>query len=246
MPLFFGRANSSAIPTAVSNGTSQTVRTDAQGAVHNRNEILAWAEEGSYFRALGNATPGTGVAMGIQTSFSATANVLLAMVNGSSTTRVIPHYIRLICTAAGATTTSSNLAIAIDNVNRYSSGGTDISGLIVNSNSALGPSSALTVLRFGTLTATAAGAGTRYVSQTVLKTQVAPCWTVGDEVRLNFAVSGDADPQPLSGSAPLGISKNFGPVVLGGLNSSLLIHMWNPANATTPPSWALELAWWER
>ena len=119
-----------------------------------------------------------------------------------------------------------------------------ISGFIVNSNTALGPSTAVTVLRFGAVTLSAAGGGTRYVSNTQLKVQAAPCWTVGDEVKIVFG--GDADPGPTNGTATLAISKNIGPVVLGGQNSSLLMHLWNPSNATTAPSWALEMAWWER
>jgi len=231
------------LPGIASDGTQKQIRTDQYGAVHNRNELLAWAEEGTYFRALGNATPLTGIAQAITTAFSATA-VPLVMVNGSASVRVIPHYIRLNCTAAGASSTSSAFAISIDSANRYSSGGTDLTTLIVNANTSLGPSSAVTTLRAGTVTAAAAGGGTRYVSQGHLKVQAAPCWTVGDEVK--FVFGGDGDPGPLNGAAPLCIVKNVGPVVLGGQNASLLLHLWNVANATTAPSWAFELAWWER
>lgn len=231
------------LPGIAADGSQKEVRVDQYGAQHVRNELLAWAEEGAYFRALGNATPLTGVAQAITTAFSATA-VPLVMVNGSSTVRIIPHYIRLTCTAAGSTTSSSAFAISIDANNRYSSGGTDISGLIYNCNTALGPSTAVSVLRIGAVTAAAAGAGTRYVSQGQLKVQAAPCWTVGDEIKLMFG--DDGDPGPSSGTTTLTICKNVGPVVLGGQNSSLLLHLWNVANATTAPSWAWEIAWWER
>ena len=56
----------------------------------------------------------------------------------------------------------------------------------------------------------------------------------------------DADAGSTSGSATFKTAHNIGPVVLGGLNSSLLVHLWNTANATTAPSWAYEIAWWER
>ena len=238
-----GIAYNDSLPGTVADGTQKQYRTDRYGAPHVRNELLAWAEDGSYFRALSNATPLTGVAQAITTSFSATA-VPLVMVNGSSTKRIIPHYIRLTCTAAGSTTTSSAFAISIDSANRYSSGGTDISGLIYNANTALGPSTAVSVLRIGTVTAAAAGAGTRYVSHGQLKVQAAPCWTVGDEVRIMFG--SDADSGATSGAATIAIVKNVGPVVLGAQNSSLILHLWNVANATTAPSWAWEIAWWER
>lgn len=238
-----GIAYNDSLPGTASDGTQKQCRTDRYGAKHVRNELLSWAEDGSYFRALGNATPMTGVAQAITTAFSATA-VPLVMVNGSATKRIIPHYIRLTCTAAGSTTTASQFAISIDSANRYSSGGTDISGLIYCANSALGPTTSVSVLRIGSVTAAAAGAGTRYVSQGQLKVQAAPCWTVGDEVKLMFGDDGDAG--PTNGTATIVICKNIGPVVLGSQNSSLILHLWNTANATTAPSWAWEIAWWER
>lgn len=238
-----GIAYNDGLPGVVADGTQKQIRVDRYGAQSVRNELLSWVEDGGYFRALGNATPMTGVAQAITTSFSATA-VPLVMVNGSATKRVIPHYIQLTCTAAGATTSASQFAISIDSASRYASGGTDISGLIYNCNSALGPTTSVTVLRIGAVTASAAGAGTRYVSQGQLKVQAAPCWTVGDEVRFMFGEDGDGGPS--NGTATITIVKNIGPVVLGAQNSSLILHLWNTANATTAPSWAWEIAWWER
>lgn len=245
MPQTYNIVQRASLPSIASDGTQKQSRADQYGAQHIRSEIMAWAEEGTYYRAIGNATPMTGIAQAITTSFSATA-VPFIMVNGSSTVRVIPHYIKLINTAAGASTTSSLAAISIDSANRYSSGGTDLTGLVYNSNSALGPASVVSTLRFGTCTATAAGGGTRYLMNRSLKVQAAPCWTVGDELTFNFAINGDADTGNMSGSTPIAIVKNLGPVVLGGQNSSLILHLWNVANATTAPSWAVELAWWER
>lgn len=240
--LISGKSYTDSLPGTAADGGSKDGRLDRYGATHVRNELLAWVEEGTYFRAT-NATLGTGIAMGIQTSWSATANALLVMRSSSASKSIIPHYIRLINTAAGASTTSSRLAVALDVANRYTSGGTDLTTQIVNANSGLGPSSIVDVLRFGAVTAAAASAA-RYVANMSLKVQAAPCWTVGDEVRLQFA--DDADAGPLSGAAALAIVKNVGPVVLRGTNHCLLLHMWNPANAGTPPSWEIEMAWWER
>jgi hypothetical protein len=224
---------------------NRVIRTDSSGGVLVRCHSLAWTEEGTYFRAT-NATLGTGVAMGIQTAFSATANVLLLLRSGSATKRITPHYIRLINTAAGASTTSSNVAVVLDTANRYSSGGTDLTGNIANAISSVAPSgSAVDVLRFNCTAAAAVAA--RTVGRAILKTQAAPCWTVGDEVLLTFG-----DPAlgvqagALNGAASVAITKNFGPCVLQGQNHCLLVHMWNPANATTAPSWEFEIAWWER
>lgn len=243
MPQNYGLVYRQSLPGIASDGSPKVQRFDQYGAGHVRNELLAWAEEGSYFKALGSATPLTGIAQAVTTAFSATA-VPLVLVNGSSTARIIPHYIRLTCTAAGTTTTSSAYALSIDSTNRYASGGTDLTGFIANSNSGLGPASGVSVLRFGTVTASAAGGTTRYMSQGQLKVQAAPCWTVGDEVRFMFG--DDADMGLISGTGPARFVANLGPVILGGQNHSLLLHLWNVANATTAPSWAFQMAWWER
>lgn len=240
MPQTFGKAQN-AIPSPVADTSQAQIRTDTYGAIHNINELQAWAREGSYFKAC-NATMGTGVAMGIQAAFSDTANVLFLMRNGSASKVIIPHYIRLINTAAGASTTSSNIAIVLDTANRYSTGGTDLTGNIVCSNSGLGPSSAVDVLRYSCTAA--AAVAKRQVARATLKTQAAPCWTVGDQVKIQFG--DDADTGALNGAASVGIAVNVGPVILGGQNHCMLVHMWNPANATTAPSWEFELAWWER
>lgn len=231
-----------AIPSAASDGVAKWARSDQYGAFHARNELLAWAEEGSYFKVT-NPTPGTGIAMGIQTTFSDTANVLFLLRNGSATKYIIPHYIRLVNTVAGASTTSSNILVVTDTGNRYTAGGTDLTTDIVCANSGLGPSSAVDVARFGIITA-AAVVAKRKVARSVVKTQAAPCWIVGDEVKIAF--SDDADQGLLSGAAAARFVVNTGPVVLGAQNHCLLIHMWNIANATTAPSWELEAAWWER
>jgi hypothetical protein len=246
MPQTYGIAYNDSLPGTGADGSQKQVLVDRYGISVMRDAPLLWAEQGSYFRALNNATPGTGVAQAITTAFSATA-VPLVLVNGSATKRIIPHYIRLVNTAAGSTTTSSHFAISIDSANRYSSGGTDISGLIYCANSALGPTTSVSVLRVGTVTASAAGGGTRYVSYGVLKTQAAPCWVVGDEVIITFGdPTGAGSMGLLSGAAAGAIVKAVGPVVLGGQDDSLILHLWNPANATTAPSWAFEVAWWER
>jgi hypothetical protein len=241
MPQVFGKSQGDTLPAEAAAGLPVALLMDEFGAAITREEIRAACEQGTYYKAC-NPTLGTGIAMGIQTAFSDTANVLAILRNTSAAKKIIPHYIRLINTVAGATTTSSRAAVVLDTANRYSSGGADLTASIVNANSANGAAS-IADLRFGALTA-AAVAAKRQVANMQLKTQVAPCWTVGDEVRIIFGA--DADAQLLSGAGPMCIVKNVGPVVLGGQNHSLLLHMWNPANATTPPSWECEFAWWER
>jgi hypothetical protein len=241
MPKLFSQAQGSALPTEVADGTLIAAATDEFGVLHHRDEIRAAAEQGTYYRAV-NSTLGTGIAMGIQTAFSDTANVLAILRNTSSTKKIIPHYIRLICTVAGATTTSSRAALITDVINRYTSGGTDLTANIVNS-ATNAANASIADLKFGALTAAAVSAK-RQIANMSLKTQAAPCWTAGDEVTFRFADG--VDSQTTNGAATISITKYVGPCVLAGLNHSLLLHMWNVANATTAPSWEIEAAWWER
>lgn len=241
MPLNFGRVQRGS-PSPSGDGVSEELRLDPTGAVHTRAEMLAWLEQGSYFRAT-NPTLGTGIAQSIQASFAAT-NAALLMRCGANNRLIVPHYIRLINTIAGATTTQSRAALVLDTANRYSSGGTDLLAQVFNSHSGLSTASVVDVLRFGAVTASAAVAA-RVVANLSLKVQAAPCWVVGDEVRINFSPTGDADPGALNGAAPTAFVKNVGPVILGGQNHCLLLHLWNVANATTAPSWELDMAWWE-
>jgi hypothetical protein len=240
MPQIYGIVRTN-IPAEDADGVSRQVLVDEFGSQIVKEELFALTELGSLFRAC-NATFGTGVAMGIQTSFSDTANVLFLMRNGSATKKIIPRYINLLCTAAGASTTSSRLAIVLDTANRYSSGGTDLSGNIVNANSGKAPTSAIDVLRYN-CTASAAVAK-RQVANIQLKTQAAPCWVVGDSVFINFGALNDLG--AISGTAANRLTCGVAPVVLEGQNHCMLIHMWNPANATTAPSWEFELAWLEK
>lgn len=246
MPQDYGFVAGSTPPSAGGEGSQKQKAVDALGFTHNRVEEFSFAEMGALFRAFGSATPMAGIAQTVAvTAFSAT-NAALIMVNGSSTKKVVPYYIRMTNTAAGASSTSSAFAVAIDSANRYSSGGTDILSLVTCSNSALGPTSGLSALRVGAVTASAAGAGTRYQSQGQLKVQAAPCWVVGDEILFTFGNVQAASLGALNGAAPIQIVKHLGPVVLGGQDDSLLLHLWNPANATTAPSWSFEIAWFER
>lgn len=241
MPQIVGKVNRG-LPSAIVEGTPATARLGRYGEtviIPISQGLYGIADEGQYFKAT-NPTPGTGIAMSITTAFADTA-ALAVLFNGESSggKRLFLDYIKLICTVAGATTSASDLAVKIDSGNRYSSGGSAITPVNANmdvSNVASG------VLHFGTVVATAASAA-RIVSRDRLKTQAAPCWTAGDEVIINPGA--DMSAGPTSGSTPIMIGVPTGPIIIGP-QQSLLVHMWNTANATTAPSWEFELGWWER
>jgi hypothetical protein len=193
---------------------------------------------GNYFR-FGTPTPGTGIAMGIQTTFSDTANVLLLLYNGGLK-RFVMDFLKLICTAAGSTTTSAHVAVKIDNKDRYTSGGSDLTPL-ARPDGGVQPST-ITKCRFGIITANAVW-DPRIVGRDALKVVAAPCWAVNDQVTMSFGVMGQQAggiAAATAGKIPIALA----PAIIRP-GWSLLVHLWNIANATTAPSWELEGGGWE-
>jgi hypothetical protein len=215
----------------------------------NRNAVLpltvpqAANLAGVYFRA-GNATPGTGIAMGIQTSYSATANVLLILYNAAASGKnVVLDFLKLINSAAGATTTSSQCVLRLDSKDRYSASGTQITAFTQP-----GPASASSCLSsgklyFGACTANAEGSGVSTVGRGTLKVAAAPCWAVGDQVVFTFGTM-QATAGGIAATTAGILPIYMGPIIVPP-GYSLSVHVWNVANATTPPSWEFELGWWE-
>lgn len=232
-------------PAETGNNVAVKQTMDEFGATHVRSEPLVWTEQGTQFRAT-NASWGTGLAHEIQTSFSATANALLVMRNGSGTKKIIPDFLRLICTVAPASATAAHLGIVLDTANRYSSGGTDLTGQIFNANSGQATVSAVDLLRFGGVTASAAVAA-RPVSRAIIKTQAAPAVTVGDEILITFGRPAESGAIGLlSGAAAGRFVVPVAPVILEGQNHCMVVYQWNPANAATAPSYEVEMGWFER
>lgn len=236
----------------VADGTDQLVRVAPYGEVYTA-EMLddgdASAMSGVRYQAL--ATPaagGTGVAMGIQTAFSDTANIPFIIVNGASAggKRIIMEYIKFRVTAAGTTTTSAEAAIEIDSTNRYSSGGTSLTPVSCTTED--NTASITSQLRTGAITAAAAGANRKWLWQGIIRKAAAPLWIVNDVVIFRF---GNPDPgipsTDLISSTDVGGTHFVWPVppAVVGPGGTLLLHIANVANATTPPSLAFECGWKE-
>jgi hypothetical protein len=254
VPQIYGLVNTP-VPAAGADGTQSQVRASRYGEPYVLNPLGPGNTStlDGYSFVYANPTMGTGIAMGIQTTFSATANVLCIIRNtaagGGRSTYL--RYIRLINTVTGATTSASDIACTIDTANRYSSGGTQ---LVAGNNYSGSANVEATTVHFGACTA-AAVVTPRVVGRAKLKVQAATCWTIGDEVLLTFGGadaggSGAGFGTGLFATAvvgAVGIHKAMGPVVLGpGNNHSFLLHMWNTANATTAPSWEVEVGLFER
>jgi len=198
-----------------------------------------WAPDG-LFRVT-NPTPGTGIAQSIVTAFAA-VSPLVTLFNGNAAggASIYPDYIKLICAAAGASSTSGQLAAVLDTVDRYTSGGSLLTPVNANMKSTVASGA---VVHFGAIVAAAATAA-RLTGRDTIKTQAAPCWVVGDEIFIKFGNT-DNTFGPTNGAAPNLYPAPCGQVVVAP-QSSLLVYLWNPANAATPPSWELEMGYFER
>jgi hypothetical protein len=196
---------------------------------------------GQYFRAT-NGTFGTGTGMSIVTTFVATSP-LLTIVNGAPAggPSIYVDYIKLMNTVAGATTTQAHIGTVLDLANRYSSGGAALTGAPVNSGSKAAP---IASINFGAIVATAASASVRLLGRDIIKTQAAPCWVVGDEVFIKCE-NVDTPAGATNGAGTAIYPAPMGPVIIAP-GHTFLLYMWNVANATTAPSWEVEVAWWER
>lgn len=205
--------------------------------------LMNASDEGSHFVAANSTTPGTGIAQGIQTAFSATANVLCTIVNSDTALCLHLDTIRLINAVAGASTTSAQIALQLDPTIRSVTGGTALT--VRGSRGSIGAPSNV-VVTFGAITLGAAGGNVRTVARMALKSQAAPCWNVGDVVDLAF---GDcprgSGGQELNGAVARHIVVPCGPIVIPP-SSTLSVHLWNIANATTAPSWEPEIRFIQR
>jgi hypothetical protein len=185
-----------------------------------------------------NATPGTGIASkDAPTSFSATAGIL-NIYNSASTSAgdnqyVIPVYIRLTATTANTSATNFRLVGSLDVIDRYSSGGTALTGASTSADTRTGYASRTpkATIYAGELTLAAASSAKRvfntYVSQAVL--------TADESLEIWF---GEAP------SGSLGDNVKVVPPVWIGRGCSLAIHE-IAASQAADPAFEYEVCWIE-
>jgi hypothetical protein len=195
------------------------------------------ADEGRYFVAT-NPTPGTAIAQTIQTSFLAT-NALCTIFNGNAAggARIYLDYIRLIVGTAAASATSCELAAVLDKINRFSSGGSAITPVCSNLDASNNNTGA--VINFGAVTAAAASAA-RIVSRITVKPSIQ---LTKDSYVIKFgAPAGQGSTVP----SAVGIIGQDAPPIVIAPQGSLVLHVWNPANSATAPTYEFELGYFER
>lgn len=239
-------------PSKSAEGTQQQFRSGGRGeqvVIPLSLGMYPLCDEGAYFKAT-NATVGTGVIHALTTAFSATAALFcLRNTDAEGAKRLYIDYVRLVtgATAIGMTAaTSIEAAVTIDNTNRYSSGGTAITPVNSNMDSA---QATIAALNFGAVVLAAASGSVRTVGRQAFARRASPAMVTGDQFLWDFGVVG-AQSLAIAGSAtpataPTAFGAAIGPVIIGG-GDSLNFHLWYPAGATTAPTYEFEIGWWER
>jgi hypothetical protein len=235
-------------PTADGGGGGDlALRLDSYGGVYTMPAVRkahVLAEEGSYYTA-GTAT---GVVPTYGTSLSATAP-FITVYNGNLSKNLYLDYIALTAIAAGIVATTigyTALNVVVDNINRYTSGGTALgAGVNVNMNAA---SNSGAVINCGAITATAASANARTivpgrnirpgVSSTVAN-------VAGDMNLLNFGSVEGATGSIVIANANI-MPQALPPIMLPP-GSTALISIWYAiSTAPSAATYAPEIGFWVR
>ena len=200
------------------------------------------AAAGQYFVAT-NPTVSTAVAYAVQASFSETVPYIILRTKAGYPQRKLIYleYIKLITAVTPASSTSAQFAITIDNIDRLSTGGTDITPQNPNMSA---PRESACTLTVGTPTATANSGARRLIARGLLRSAIP---VTGDTYMLNFGNMEKSTGQVISGTSAIGAMYHCPPVVLeaGNQVQSCLLHLWFPSNVTTAATFEFEMGWWE-
>jgi hypothetical protein len=226
------------------------IRMDSYGGLYTQPLVRKThnlADEGSYF-VCNNAQTAIGPTFG--TAFAA-ASPFILIYNGQSSARLYLDYIALVTVVAGTCTTTAGYtaaAVVLDQGNRYSSAGSNLSANIVNPNMASVAGAPSGVLVYcGAIVATAANTartvvGIRNIRPNVSSTVIG---IVGDMNLITFgSVEGSTGSITVANANIM--PQSFPPVVVGPGQSALL-YLWYPVmTAPTAATYAPEIGFWVR
>lgn len=234
------------LPDAESDSTTKPLRAGRYGEAYTLSLVPTThllADEGTYQVGL-SPTPGTGVAFVVNASVSETAGNFLYIKNNDSqgnvrAKRIYLDYIRLILAVAPAAGISVHYFMKVDNKDRYSSGGTQVTPNNANIDTGVGTVSQVFA---GAVVTLAPSPSARLVSRGVMRSVIP---VVNDEWIFKCGAAGDGSSSSLAGTLAQRMVIPCAPVVIGP-QDNLCLQIWFPSNATTPAQFEYELGWWER
>lgn len=254
---------SRALPQADTDNDPGVVRLWRYGEVATVGIIRkqhALADEGSYFITNNAQTAITGQT---STAFTATAPTLMVVntdsANNSNNKRIHLDYAYLINGGTAFSNATSNtgtfIAVVVDSVQRYTSGGTNLSANIVSPNADAASRASIAAVYCGAIVASAAAATARtVVGQRLLRAPVsATVLTLAnlDQFKFNFGGVEAAPANSVQASATLEatmVDKTIAlpPIVIGPGQCALIYVFSVAGGAVTAGNFVPELGWWER
>lgn len=231
------------LPGVSANSTNGPLNSTRRGALHVEpfgKGLYSIAELGQYFIAT-NPTPGTGIA-GIAAADGNNDEENLVYVYNADTAsggkRIYLDFLKLAVTAAGANGTNISFVSKIDNMVRYTSGGSAITELNTNMDSS---ASSVATIYVGALVTTAASAYQRLVGHGPIRNVIT---VVGDRYLVDFGGQKNiAAGLVTSGTAISHILIPHAPVVLGP--GDCWMFQVNAASQSGASSYEFELGYWE-
>lgn len=181
------------------------------------------ADQGIFYNAI-NPTPGTGIVGPVSTTLDET-KAIFTMYNGGTGT-IYPKFLRLHCTVIGTTGTGVRFTQALDQGNRFSSGGTALTAVNSNMNSQNRSSAQI---QFGAITTTAATSQRRLIANKLFKSDGIE--VINETYQLSWASSAQLeDPASLINNTTTlaHTTYSFGPIAIGP-GQSFVIHQWRAA-----------------
>jgi hypothetical protein len=202
------------------------------------------ADEGSYF----TASTATGIVPTYGTTQVATSPVLTVYNGSTSGQRLYLDYLALTAIAAGASTTTAGytaIAVVVDQIQRYTSGGTALTSVCPNMSALVASPATIT---FGAITATAASGSVRTITS-IRNIRPAVSATVvnvvGDTNILNFGGVEGGNSSITIANANI-MTASLPPVVIGAGHTALL-YIWYPVlTAPSAATYAPEIGYWVR
>lgn len=232
-------------PTRLVDGTIDTESQRRSGYGEAYVKVVdraVYADEGSYFIAT-NPTLGTGVVGHAAPTTQDETKPILLFRNGAETggKRAYLDFLKLRVTAAGTAGTLNYATMSLDNINRYTSGGSDCLGTIESVNMDSGVKTVASQLYLGAITAPAAGPERRRIFHDAVRTVIP---VVGDHIVFTFGAGERPPAGVLDGTTQLERVLHVPPIILGPSDSLLLI-LWR-ASQSAAASYELQMGWWER
>lgn len=218
--------------TATTEGQNPPRLSTADSAFTGAQRI---SDTGNYFCAE-TQTPGTAYNLSgaTQNAFLAT-QAIWTVTNGATAaqgTRIYLDRAIVSLATAGTGATRTEMAIAIDDVARYSSGGT--AQIVKNTNMDSTSLASIATVFGGDITAAAAGANVRYTARSVLSTSAT---AVGQGYAITFGGGFVTTPEN-------GRMTALPPVVVGP-GDVALVHLWFPG-LSAQPTGELMICWLEK